>query len=353
MQHPASPPTISAATAPQTVRDAQLSLLKVMGSIGVVMVHTSMYALHGTDNDQAPWFSAYLGSALGRNMSALFAMVAGAVLLARHIDREPVAFVRERLVRLLPAAVVWSAFYFGWRALHGDPLGWSTVLSDIARGTPYFHMWFLYAMLGLYVLMPAVRLLISDVDARRSQYYTAGVLALGTCVFSVSSVLRDDARVPFVTYTPMLLVYLVTGYLFYRDRPRQSIPKLVLICAVCVGGTLAVMRWLEPAADTRLERAIVQALRAPLAVGWVLTVYLLVLQIPIGDRLARVARTIAPITLGIYVLHPFWIDVLTRYVLPHVHRPMEWEVVAIATYALSAATSAAIACVPALRRLVT
>lgn len=337
----------------ETERDRQLSLLKVIGSVGVVLVHTSMHALGPPDTGHAPWFSAYLGNALGRNMSALFAMVAGAVLLARFIEEQPLAFVHQRLARLAPAVMGWTVFYFAWRAFSGEPMDWAKVLSDLARGTPYFHMWFLYAMLGLYVLMPAVRLLVRDARAEQAQYYTAGVLALGTCVFSVAGVLREDARVPFVAYSPMLLVYLVTGYLFYRDRPRIARSMLVAVCGICVGGTILVMRWLEPQAETLFMRALAQGVRAPLAVGWVLTVFLLVLQLPVQGQLARVVDVLAPITLGIYVLHPFWIDVITRHLLPHAQSPVPWELVALATYALSAASSALIATQGPLRRLVT
>ena len=82
-----------------------------------------------------------------------------------------------------------------------------------------------------------------------------------------------------------------------------------------------------------------QALRAPLALGWVLAVFLIVMQLRPGPLLTRVANRIAPITLGIYVLHPFWIDALDRWVWPFKQGGASWLMTVPLVYGLSAASS--------------
>ena len=335
----------------QTPRDARLSLLKVIGSMGVVLVHTSMHTLNARVVDSLSWWLADLGNTMGRNMSSLFAMVAGAVLLGRLIEANPSGFVRQRLARLLPAVLVWSAFYFAWRAFLGETMTWTKVAHDLAYGMPYFHLWFLFAMLGVYVLMPGFRLLVRDPDTRSTQYFCLVVLAVATCLSVTATVALGHWPTLFISYTPLLLVYLVAGYLWYRDQPQVSMAQLGLAGACCVLGTMAIVRWLEPG-QTVSQQAWIQGLRAPLALGWVLVIFLLVMRWHMPPALARFANRMAPTTLGVYALHPFWIDAIHLWAWPIKQPGMHWLVAAPVVYVISAASSWAIGQVPRLRALV-
>jgi surface polysaccharide O-acyltransferase-like enzyme len=305
-------------------------------------------------------------------------MVAGAVLLARAIEAAPVRFVAQRLRRLLPAVAVWSAFYFWWRHANGEAIDVASMARDLAFGMPQFHLWFLFAMLGLYVLMPGVRLMVRGDDAKPAQYFIAAVLAAATCVTVVGMVALGHVPVLFISYTPLLLVYLVCGHLFYRDQP--AIPRGWLWAAgvLCVGGTMLVVRFLEPGAGV-VQSTVIQALRAPLALGWVLVIFLAVMSwrnwrprsavargplpsegavacsgaaLRCSQGLATFANGLAPITLGIYALHPFWIDVVDRWLLPFKQGGLRWMLAAVLAYALSAFSSWCISRVPRLRPLV-
>lgn len=120
-------------------------------------------------------------------MSALFAMVAGAVLLARAIEVAPFKFVMQRFRRLLPAVIFWSCFYFWWRSVKGEKLSLESISRDLAYGMPSFHLWFLFAMLGLYALLPALRLIVRDEHVKSTQYLTALIFAIGTCITVISN----------------------------------------------------------------------------------------------------------------------------------------------------------------------
>ena len=345
-----SPQTDMAEVVDRSARDSRLSLLKVLGSMGVVTVHTSMYALN-QPHQSLSWWIAALGNAMGRNMSALFAMVAGAVLLARAIETQPVGFVVSRFKRLAAAVLFWSCFYLWWRHHQGENVTLASAALDLARGTPYFHLWFLFAMLGLYVLMPGARLLLRDSDTKAAQYYITVVVGLATCLAVVTMAARGVTPLLFVSYSPLLLVYLLAGYLLYRDAPTLATPWLLLAGVTCVGGTVLVMRLLEPV-SAGVSPAAVQALRAPMALGWILVVYLLVMQLP-RDWPAEWPNRIAPVTLGIYAVHPFWIDVMDSPLLPIKSSQMPWWLAAVLVYAVSLTSSWLMSRTRLLRPLVT
>ena len=278
-------------------REARFDLLKVIGSAGVVLLHASMYAAGKPGPGTIARLGATLGYALGRNMESIFIMVAGALLLARASENAPWAFVRQRWARLVPATLFWTAFYLAWRRFGGEALNGSGMLGDIARGMPYFHLWFLYAMLGLYALMPGARLMVRDAQAARAQYFTAGALAVASVLSTAALVILGYEREPFFAYIPKLLVYLVAGYLIYRDQPRPPLARLLLLGVACVGGEMLVMRLLQPSALTLATQALTQTVLALCALGWTVTVFLLVMRLPMGQRLKRLAGGLAPFML--------------------------------------------------------
>lgn len=340
--------------APSAGRDPRLNLLKVLGSVGVILVHTSVHTLNARETHGWVWWLADLGNTLGRNMSSLFAMVAGAVLLRRLIEDAPLAFIRQRMARLLPAVVFWSAFYLAWRKWRGEPLGAWDMFKQVAYGSPYYHLWFLFAMLGLYLLMPGVRLMVRDNTpaARNTQYLTATILMLATWASVVATTAVQTGRLLFISYTPLLLVYLVCGFLFYRDEIRVPLRWLTVASILCTAATMLIVYLLEPGANRR-DWTLIIALRAPLLMGWVFLVFLWCMhctQMP--AKLAIIMQELAAITLGIYALHPFWIDAIDRWLWPIARSGAHWVPAAVAVFALSAASSWLISRIPPLRRLV-
>lgn len=67
---------------------------------------------------------------------------------------------------------------------------------------------------------------------------------------------------------------------------------------------MLIVRTLEPANST-LAATFIQSLRALIALGWVLAFFFYLLRLGVPSILANVTKRLAPVTLGIYALHPF------------------------------------------------
>ena len=129
--------------------DPRLNLLKLLAAFAVVLVHTSMVRVSQVDVHSMGWWAANAADAAGRFGSAMFAMVAGAVLLARPSEQAPSRFIGQRLARLLPAVVFWSVFYFAWREWMWGGVSAAVIARDLRS---WYHLWFMFMMLGLYCL---------------------------------------------------------------------------------------------------------------------------------------------------------------------------------------------------------
>lgn len=99
----------------------------------------------------------------------IFFMMSGALALSPAAMRDGAAgFWRRRARRLLPALVVWSAFYilvirWGVSGVHPTV---PDMVDAVVTGQTYTHLYFLWALVGLCAIAPALRELIAPDEMR-------------------------------------------------------------------------------------------------------------------------------------------------------------------------------------------
>lgn len=338
-----------------------LDLMRILGAAAVVMIHVSAMPAAAVDTTNPTWWTANALNAASRWGDALIIMAAGAILLGRPADRDPFEFVRGRFMRLLPAVVFWSAFYL---LLRGATVGLPPardVVVELLRGVPYYHLWFLYMMLGMYLAIPLLRALVNLPDVRL-HYYLLGLCALLTPVEGLSRVVLDMSHASFLGLFPIYFIYLVGGYLLYRDRPAIPVWVLALVPCVCIVIEVLGVAVLYPSFGEPVFK-LMYTNRGPLVMAATFCVFLLVLRLAEGEPSWLVAwhrrggEALTRVTLGVYVLHPFWIDVLARNGIGPLYgdpapSPFAIPLTAVLVFVLSAAVSMALGRVSFLQRLV-
>ena len=83
----------------------------------------------------------------------------------------------KRLVRFLTALVVWSAVYYVWNTFY---MGTSYDLREILYVPTEAHLWYLYAMIPIYLVMPFFQILCRNMSLKLERAFlvitTAAVL---------------------------------------------------------------------------------------------------------------------------------------------------------------------------------
>jgi surface polysaccharide O-acyltransferase-like enzyme len=327
--------------------DAHLDLLSVIGSIGVVLVHASMYWTGWLGMNNSSWWLANVGNAAGRFGSAIFVMITGAVLLQRASERAPVSFVVRRWRRLAPVLAFWSLAYFAWRQLRGDRQSGATVVHDLFLGVPAYHLWFLFMLMGLYVWIPLLRPLLRPGNSRVFQYTVLCGCAAATWLSAGLQAVTGRLALGSLGFSPLFMVYLMGGYLLYRDRPRVPPVLLAVVQGISIAGMVLGVGILYPGiGDAAFP--MMYSNRSTLAMLLTFSLFVRVLQLPAGHPLLLQAGKLAPLTFGIYVVHPFWLDVVGYAGIDSDNE--EWLLAGLAAYLLSAATALGMRTVPVLRR---
>lgn len=236
--------------------------LRVWATVGVVVLHSSssiVLANRGKDIDLVSQFNvANAYDSLGRFAVDCFFMISGALLLApEHTFR-----LRKQFLRVFWPLLSWSLIYVvanlyfdhrGLPAIGGSNTDDSSLLSAakaFLTGPLSGHLWFVYALLGIYLIVPLLRPLTSLSEPLRTQllhYAFALWLVFSIAVPTLHAVAPGipNLYAPAVPDIPTLYVgmFLLGFHLHHRDL---NIPQPLLVLGVIGSiGTIALVAYLE------------------------------------------------------------------------------------------------------------
>jgi surface polysaccharide O-acyltransferase-like enzyme len=102
----------------------------------------------------------------------LFVMLSGALLLQPQKANEPIrVFLKKRLSRIGIAFVFWSIVYFAWDYfINHTSLSVNSVIQSLLNGGAYKQFWFIYLIMGLYLITPILRAVVANADRKILRY---------------------------------------------------------------------------------------------------------------------------------------------------------------------------------------
>ncbi len=166
----------------QTVTQANVSAqnqlawadrLRNLATVLVIAIHVSgPIAQENTDFYTWYWWSANIWDAVSRASVPLFIMLSGYLLLSK--DYPLPDFLKRRFTRVAVPALVWSGVY----SLYGyisqkKPDSFGAFLNNLAENSVHYHLWFIYLILGLYLVYPILRPWVKQAKERDFWYFFA------------------------------------------------------------------------------------------------------------------------------------------------------------------------------------
>lgn len=221
-------------------RVVYFSRLKAIACLAVVVLHT-FYAA-----------DAFAGT-LDRHMLALsvrnlmmwavpcFVMVTGALLLNPKHEVTINKIFRKYLPRVIIALVFYSiAFAIFDAVLLKKPMGeaFTTGLKAIVYGTGWKHMWYLYLMIAIYLVLPFFRMAVrsaTDTEIR----YTLGVLFVFQSIVPMIPIIWNVEMPFYILFFSIYPVFLLGGYAIHNDIIK--IKNWISVLMVVVGVALIVL----------------------------------------------------------------------------------------------------------------
>lgn len=140
---------------PMHRRDINLDFLRTAAAFTVVLLHVSAtVVLNRPDISTSGWWIGNVVNALTHWSVPVFVMISGALLLSGLSNIEPRTFYRHRAVRLAIPLIFWTIFYIAIQAYIDGKFDLMVFVKKLIAGQPYFHLWYLYMIVGIYLMTP-------------------------------------------------------------------------------------------------------------------------------------------------------------------------------------------------------
>ena len=200
-----------------------IDIIRIFAFIFIVMLHT-LNRQYGLD----VWMGGYAVISIGVN---LFTMISGYLLLDKD---EPVKdFLKKRLFNIIPLFLVFNVIYMFFYNI--SP---ASLLRGKAIAAP--HFWYIYMILGLYLLTPWLRKVVMYAEKE-----TLWVIVLWFLCNILNPYLRyfNLGEIPFSNFPVTGFIgYYLSGYYFKKYIQRiRDIPMPYIIIAYMRGFLVSVM----------------------------------------------------------------------------------------------------------------
>jgi len=294
-------------------RDHALDGMRVFATLFVITIHVCAQGFF--QMGQKNWWAINTYESTARVAVPLFFMLSGALLLART---HTIGSIGRRLWRIGLPLLAWSVLYLLWFRHSGEHhRGW---LAMIVAGPVVGHLWYLYALAGVYVFLPVLAAFHQAIPVRVQLFcllfwfIAASLVPLETALTGRREVGIDWAALP------LYPGYMALGALLYRHVP--AVPRRAgIACAwaawLLLSAAVALATWwrsdiLAHADETFYVYSSPLVALAAIA-AFVCLRALCAAGVRPGSRLHRAVGLFANVSFGVYLSHVWVLFALDKF----------------------------------------
>lgn len=233
----------------KSIREYNYDWLRAVSMIAVIMIHVSgsyvgsffTYVSDGGHVDELVYpLIAFVYNTISRFAVPCFIMLSGAFVLSDGETAHYKEFYQKKLMKIGVPTIVFSVLYVLYRlslCFVGEYGGIGEVLAllkDIVVGAPFYHMWYLFMLIGIYCMAPIVVRFKDSIKYEKFRKIVFVFLILG----SVSRWTADNLILNWnIGQSFEYLGYFMVGYVIREDLPKSTGKGILLIIA---GGVIEI-----------------------------------------------------------------------------------------------------------------
>ncbi|MGO4918552.1 acyltransferase [Maribacter spongiicola] len=285
-------------------RSFSIDILRSIAAIQVVIIHITTYYINndfnGINSGLSFWTANILDS-FCRISVPLFVLISGKYLLGKR--ESYIIFFKKRGSRILIPTIIWTLIYITYRIaqnyLTGRGLFERSILEDFITGRSFYHMWYLYMLIGLYLVTPGINFLIQKVSRIQLWFIAISFLLLGFLMDINYSFLENNY---FFFWFVNYIGYYIVGYLL-REIKVISLSIMLISYVSCSIG----IAYFTYESLLNSEQLYYTKYLSPFVIIPSILVYGYFEGISLSQNfLSRLSKY----TFGIYLIHPLILDMM-------------------------------------------
>lgn len=288
---------------------------RTVSIFAVVLLHVAAIVLSENSLGTEYWWIGNIFSTMVRWCVPVLVMISGALLLDSKKQENLSKFYSKRLSRILIPVSFWSIFFLCWTFLQGfvdgKPPSIMTLISNLSRGLPYEHLWFLYMILGLYLFVPFFRKIFRNSSKREIKVLIISTFIIASINFIDISLNANGRPELFINWFLLYLPFLFIGYLIRQDEYKKS--NTILWSIFLLSSLLTLIGYYAV------------SIHNALLVDAYFHGYLSITVIPMSISMmyllkswdtplvnTNVTKQLSVLSFGIYLIHPVIVEILNK-----------------------------------------
>ncbi len=301
-------------------------LVRIIAIFAVVVVHTSGSFYRAlAPVTSVDWQVSNIYSTMGKFSICIFVMVSGMFFLNPKKSITIGTLFKKNILRIAAAFLFWSIAYalFGLHVkikMNGyQPEFINAFIIDIVNGN--YHLWFCYMIIGIYMIVPFLKLITADEHLLKYFLILSIIMA---SIVPVLQLLPDVVSVPVSIVVSQLKLTFVTGwvgifmlgyYLSYCNVTKRAeiliyiTGTLSLLVTIALNGYMSVRnnQNYEPLYDLTNINILLTA------VAVFIFFRLHVSNMDFSERFQKIVLILSECSFGIYFIHVFLIIMFQQY----------------------------------------
>lgn len=290
-----------------------IEFLRLCATIGVIVNHVGVCWISyfgSTANDNAILLFKTING-LAYWPVPIFMMISGFLLLSKKEVDYSVSFKYFKKISVL--LILFGTFFALMELLFQAKyisLGiFATALKNMLEGNSWKHLWYLYMLLGIYLILPMLKALITP-HSRTSTVITLELLIF--CFSSFLPYINCQIGIDF-PIDSIYVGYFLLGYLLMNED-CQKWSEMWLTNRVCEIGIILLFALILIGIYSECKKGF-SGYQCPFTVIQAILIYVLIMRNK--QRLEKLAnskwfKNFNRCSLGIYILHMLWINIIIK-----------------------------------------
>ena len=291
-----------------------ISLIRAFGCLAVILLHVSVPLIYHSESLSYEWWLGYFFNSITRFSVPIFVMASGALILSILKDEPNINFInfyKKRVSKIMPALIFWNFFYILLQIFQHQLYKFNDMyeffIPRFIHGNIYYHLWYFYMILGLYVVAPYLAILLKNLKSITLLNYIILGFVLVSC-FKLSSYFFENENLFFLVNSIIYIPYFLIGAVIYKSREK-------LIRYKSIGLFISVISWITlmflssflfTYFNSKLWLIMTDYLN-PFVIFMSIGIFIYLINFEDSKSLYfnKMIEIISKFSIGIYLIHPF------------------------------------------------
>lgn len=294
--------------------------LRVLAAFSVILIHAAASiqfnpAEHGSIN----WLASNFFNSVSRWSVPIFVMISGQLLLSNSYKNK-ISFLRNKLTKLSILLLGWSFLYlfysyFNSYISNAPEVPIQTLINRFLSGQPAIHMWYLFMLISFLIVTPFIKDLLSSFSNFRILIISILLLTFSTVFAIVETFVFHHnccyipANLPFPLWLLAYLGYFVFSYALTLIEIKINSKLLSALFVISVLITFLGYHFLS--LNNYKNPLFMYSFFGPNVTVMSISIFIICKQSPFLNTKYDLMSKLSTKTLGIYLIHPLFLDILS------------------------------------------